>query len=196
MKKKPTALRLMDAMEFLLEEHPYEKITISMLSAQCGVSRQVFYKYYKDKEDMCDKMARRFTYEGVPEDATVTWNSLILHFLKINTNHRQFYIRMARTGKRQLLYHSMVDMVLLLYRSMIESRQGYAMTHQQEFLLHSYCGGGIQMLVQWMYDYMPIPPEELCRLFEQAMPPQIHDLLVGYQFANPKPQVIRKLGQP
>ncbi len=51
-----TKYRIMQAMEALLKDYSYEQITIAMITNKVPIARQGFYKFYKNKEDLCRAM--------------------------------------------------------------------------------------------------------------------------------------------
>ncbi|MDN8847868.1 TetR/AcrR family transcriptional regulator, partial [Staphylococcus aureus] len=44
--------KIIKSMILLLEEHPFENITIKMLCAYSGINRTTFYDYFVDKYDL------------------------------------------------------------------------------------------------------------------------------------------------
>lgn len=62
--KKLSASERMDrAYFFMLEEMPYNKITVSQLIEKAGVSRTTFYRHYLDIYDMYEKVCERLISE-------------------------------------------------------------------------------------------------------------------------------------
>lgn len=44
--------KLAEAMKELLDHYPVEKITVTQIVDQCGVTRPTFYRHFKDKYDL------------------------------------------------------------------------------------------------------------------------------------------------
>ena len=52
MKEEQTKKDLAQALLLLMEHASLEKITINDIVTKCGVSRQTFYRHFKDKYDL------------------------------------------------------------------------------------------------------------------------------------------------
>lgn len=62
-KKLSACERIDKAYFFMLEEMPYDKITVSQLIERAGVSRTTFYRHYLDIYDMYEKVCDRLINE-------------------------------------------------------------------------------------------------------------------------------------
>ena len=172
MRKAGTRQRLMDSTEKLLYTVPYERLTIAKITEDCGVSRQVFYKYFLDKEDLFTQMSRHFLYTRFSMEQPFFWRSMVLHFLE-----------------ERVAYRCFLQFVLHLYRNMIVYKKGEPASPDEDVLLQIYCRGGIDYLVQWEREGMKIPIGIMLDSFEYSMPPRIHDLLTGSGFP---PEIAQK----
>ena len=182
MRKAGTRQRLMDSTEKLLYTVPYERLTIAKITEDCGVSRQVFYKYFLDKEDLFTQMSRRFLYTRFSMEQPFFWRSMVLHFLEEQQKHRNFYMTAAHATDDRVAYRCFLQFVLHLYRNMIVYKKGEPASPDEDVLLQIYCRGGIDYLVQWEREGMKIPIGTMLDSFEYSMPPRIHDLLTGSSF--------------
>lgn len=59
---------LKDTLIELLDEMPFEKITVTMLCQKADISRITFYSHYDDKYDLV---------EDIFQDMIATWNRLL-----------------------------------------------------------------------------------------------------------------------
>ena len=56
MTRKKDSMKLVIAGSFkqLMQEHPFEKLTIQMIADRAGIMRSTFYHHFKDKYDLLD----------------------------------------------------------------------------------------------------------------------------------------------
>lgn len=53
-KKNLTKKLIAESFEVLMEKHPFEKITIRMITDQAGLIRPTFYNHFQDKYDLVE----------------------------------------------------------------------------------------------------------------------------------------------
>jgi len=172
----------MDAMENLLLHFPYEKISVAMLARKCGFSRQAFYKYYSNKDELSLKMVEAFCQNGFNLTSPFTWRKLVFHYLKEISVHKNFFYSVAQANDNFILFQLMYDMVFTLYKRMGEFRLKQPLSSELDFYLRGYCNGGILNLVQMLGKKNMLEVELLVQYFEKSMPPEIHKLLTGTHF--------------
>lgn len=90
---KKTYRALIAAFTELLEEHPYEDITVAMLCDAAMIRRTTFYKHFADKAeffsffvdgmriDLVEQAARRLEGDADPESERLTIFQLLIDFL-------------------------------------------------------------------------------------------------------------------
>ena len=66
---------------------------------------------------------------------------------------------------------------------MIKQRTEANFNEDIKFILQSYCRGGIQLLIKYLY-YNSINTDKLLELFERSMPDEIQNLLLNYTFTE------------
>lgn len=89
-----TKQALIDTFVDLLNERPFEKITVTDIIEKCGVSRNTFYYYFQDIYDMVDEIYRMEIDKIVSDtEETGTW---VEAFLRVTS--------FARENKRAV-YH-------------------------------------------------------------------------------------------
>lgn len=181
-KGERTRIRMIHAMEKLLETKPYQEITVSMITEQCEVTRQVFYKYFTDKEDLCYQMNVHFFDSAIRLDNSFTWEEMATHILTGYLSHKRFYIETSLVEDRDMLFRITLKQTLHVYHKMIEYRQGAPLDSKLEMILQAYCVGGINLNLDWIYRQMDLPVEEVVELFYRLMPPEIKELLTGFRF--------------
>lgn len=57
--KQKTWLQLRNAMAAVLADHPFDEVTVDMLTRQAGITRQAFYYYYHSLPEYVDDLLRQ-----------------------------------------------------------------------------------------------------------------------------------------
>ena len=170
----------MIAMEQLLKRFEYEEITISMITGECGIARQGFYKFYSDKDDLCLNMVLYFAKRKDLITEPCLWQDFVRHELEAICAHRNFYNIAACAGNYDLIKKILIHSVYDVYTRIIEVQSGQAIDSDTAFLLQSYCWGGFEMLNNLFLSRKPIEIEHMISLYTDSMPLKIsHYLLNG-----------------
>ena len=85
--KKKIASSLMN----LVEKKPIDKITITDITVNCDISRQVFYRYFLDKKDLINWIYEEdcgsVIYTGEEKFSIKSWLNYIIDILAEKKNH-------------------------------------------------------------------------------------------------------------
>ena len=89
-------VRMKQAMLELMNQTPFEKITVRLVCERAGVNRSTFYAHYTDLYDMIEQMEtnlRKQLIDRYPDSDKVTPLSLesLLTFLAFIREHKDFY---------------------------------------------------------------------------------------------------------
>lgn len=102
---RESAARMEQAMLELMNQTPFEKITVRLICERAGVNRSTFYAHYADIYDMIERMETDLQKElmlDYPLPGSVAPLSLesFLPFLEFIRKHRDFY-RIALQTRRE-----------------------------------------------------------------------------------------------
>jgi len=150
----------------LMDEMPYNKITVSNISDKAGITRPTFYRYYDDKDDV------------IFEYLLNTFNTELLNIEKVNRNDKQdtiilvfdyeFMIKHQRILKKILSTADIENRILL-------ELQKYPMTFlknykekltTEEYLLCRYklyyqIIGSLRVIFDWFINDMPLSADNM-----------------------------------
>lgn len=156
-----TKRALANALKEVMEEKPFEKISISDICERCEMNRKSFYYHFKDKYDLvnwifdteCLMIAKFNQYERRID--------LMLELCQYFYENRRFY-RSALQVRGQ---NSFLDHFHELARMMVIVRLEDVMEQQQIQKLPDFCvnfvaDGFTCTMVRWIEDKNPIPPEQ------------------------------------
>lgn len=180
MKQGGNRQRLAQALLRLLEKRRLNRICVSDITRESGLTRQAFYHYFHSRDDLI-----RWMYAGdfarlFADGQTVDWDALVERMLTAMCRNPDFYRRLARSADDGTLYRIMRDYTLELYAAMIAYRTGAPPDETLALLLRLYTSGGIELAVEWVRGGMRMPVEQLRELFRQAMPLRLQQQLLGY----------------
>ena len=140
-----------DSLLELMNEVPFEKITVSDIVREAGVGRASFYRHFDSKETVVrhylarlfKEWRREFEIEGKPEEFGIR---LLRHFY----GHRNFYLLLHRCGMSHYLLEAIRETVELDNKS-----------DQEAFPLSWFAGGLYGLVDEWMRRGMIVTPDEL-----------------------------------
>ncbi len=179
---EPTRKRIMRRTEELLLDHPLADLTVGHIANASGISRQAFYKHFGNIDDLVMSMVDDLLHQGYSMQRSFTWSELVEHWLGALVEHRTFFCRIAKPERGMAMHRNFCRITLEMYRSLWQSSQGGGPSPTDDALLCIYVYGGIAYLVQWIQRGMDDPTSELLVLFEESMPPVVHDALTGHTF--------------
>lgn len=180
MKSANNRTRFAQALTELLEHKNLETISVSDIARQSGRTRQSFYHYFRDRDDLLMWMYQEEFADMFAAHDSFSWDELVLYMLRELQKKRAVYREMLRTASDQTLFRIMRAYTHTLYGRMIAYRTGKEMDERTSILLQMYSGGGIELAARWIREGMRIPIEELRELFLLGMPELLREKLVGY----------------
>ncbi|HJE97994.1 MAG TPA: TetR/AcrR family transcriptional regulator [Ligilactobacillus acidipiscis] len=169
----PSALRSRDqivkAMLSLLEKTPYDKISISKLAQQAGVSRQTFYQIFESQEQVLQYKLDSI-YEGYQEQLKqrkeYTMHVQVGLYFKIYAENMSFFNALLDNGQVNILLQSSLRYMKIL-------QQNHQLPNKK-YTAYSYpfvAGGLLQVLIAW-HQQKPkdqVSIEKLIQISEQLL---------------------------
>jgi AcrR family transcriptional regulator len=157
---------IFDALMLLMDEKPYDKITVSDIADKAGIARPTFYRNFNDKEEVIlQYLSKSFNSELMStekNDKSDKPNNIILTF------DITYLIKNQKNLKKIL---STADVEARIYRelqlytlSLIKSYK--KLLSAEEYLICHYkicyqITGSLKVLFDWFTNNMPMPVEKL-----------------------------------
>ncbi|BCN32297.1 TetR/AcrR family transcriptional regulator [Anaeromicropila herbilytica] len=173
--------RFEDALTELLKIKHLSKITVTDITGQCNVTRQIFYRYFEDKFHLVAYICNNQYKENLQISNTFECNTTILNLINGIKAQKEFYQYAVQNDSDNVIYNIMYNHTVGMYRGVIQYRTGKLLSDNINFLLILYCRGGIDILIDWIRTGMQMPCEQLRDLFIEAMPDQIFELLTNIE---------------
>lgn len=165
----------------LMFKQPLDKITVTDIVKHSGMTRQTFYRNFKDKYDLvnwyfeklADKSFRQIGNSSTLKEGLVTKFTFLF-------NDKIFFTQAFQSKDYNNVENYDYQCIFEFYRNIIEKKIG-TIPSDIMFLLDMYCHGSITMTVQWAIHGMKESPEEIAALLIEALPPKLEELLSDLQ---------------
>jgi AcrR family transcriptional regulator len=147
--------RLGDALVDLLQQKPFDTITVQQVLDRAGVGRSTFYTHYRGKEDLflsdCDEffeaMATTLSRHGDVSDRVAPVGELFAHVAEM----RAFYAALVASGR----IHDVLDLAQAHFARGIQARlvtrlRSGASSPGRAGLAHALAGALVSLLSWWI----------------------------------------------
>lgn len=174
-----TREKLARAIKEEMERAPLDKITVTQIVERAGVTRQTFYRNFQDKYDLVnwhfEQLAQKsFKQMGV----SLTLREGLIKKFQFLKGERTFFTQAFRSNDCNSVVAYDYQCILEFYTAILKRKlRVERLPGDIAFLLEMYCGGSIQMTVEWVTTGMERPIPELADLLIEAMPQRLQGLL-------------------
>ena len=173
-KSESTKYRLAEAMKTCMKTTSVDDITIRQIVEVCGVTRQTFYRNFKDKYDLInwyfDKLVLQ-SFEQIGMGNTVG-ESLTQKFEFI-LNEKAFFTEAFRSDDYNSVKEHDFELILQFYKDLIARKTSRPLEEEMEFHLEMYCRGSVYMTEKWVLGGMKDTPRRMSDKLVEAMPPKL-----------------------
>ena len=177
-----TKYKLAGAVRELMAFTPVDRITVKQIVERCDVTRQTFYRNFKDKYDLInwyfDKLAIvSFRQMGV----SLTLREGLIKKFEFIKGERCFFTAAFKSEDHNSLLQHDFDFIYEFYTDIIKKKYQREIPPDIEFLLEMYCRGSIAMTVQGVTGGMKRSTEDMAELLVRALPPELAELLNDFK---------------
>lgn len=167
--------RLGDALVTLVQQKPFDEITVKELLEVAQVGRSTFYAHFRDKDDLflsdvdefLDLMANALSREKDRSDRIAPVAELYAHVAEMHRLHAA----LVASGR----IHDFLELAREHFARGIERRlgehpRGRALKgHHRGALAHALAGALLSMMSWWIERGTPIPPERMDELYHRLV---------------------------
>ena len=174
MKRLTTKELLAESFLELAEKKRIDRITISQITANCGLSQPTFYHHFKDKYDLIvwvyvrdvQQIMDRIDGDGAP------WHDSLLTGAQYFAAKRDYVINALRhtSGHDSFLRHVQEVNIGLLVREVRRKLMTERIPDLIMGQIKVYVYGTVQLMVEWLQSDMPVPAEEMAEICEKSLP--------------------------
>jgi len=167
--------RLGDALVGLMQEKPFDAITVQEVLDRAGVSRSAFYVHYRDKEDLflsdvdefLEAMALRLSHGGEESERVAPVRELFAHV----ATAQRLYQALIEADR----IHDFLELAQGHFARGIERRlaelpraQGVAPALRAP-LAHALAGALLSLMKWWIDQRMQTPPEQMDEMYHRMV---------------------------
>lgn len=159
-----TKRALEESLKNLLLQKPLDKITISDIAADCGISRMTFYYHFKDIYDLvewaCMEDARR-ALEG--KKTYDTWQQGFLRVFQYVQENRAFVFNTYHSVSREHLERYLYSVTYDLLSGVVEEKAAGMPVREDDktFIAHFYKYAFVGLMLDWIATGMKQEPAAL-----------------------------------
>ena len=176
--KKKIASSLMN----LVEKKPIDKITITDITVNCDISRQVFYRYFLDKKDLINWIYEEdcgsVIYTGEERFSVKSWLKYIIDILAEKKN---FYMHAIKDDSSETFEKLILNKTRFYLKKIIKHKTKVELTKQLEFLAEMTARALVDMIIIKIESEMPVKKEILLDWLMNGISKEISDLVEDYE---------------
>lgn len=160
-----TKRAIADSLKQLCREKPFDKISISDITAVCGLNRQTFYYHFQDKYELLDWIYYNFTFKPLIEDISFeNWEKKFMILLMQMKKNQSFYMNTIKCSVNyfeEYLFKILVTLFGSAIESLDEENRLSAGDRRMfsRFFSHGLCG----TVIDWAMEGMKESVEEMER---------------------------------
>lgn len=176
-----TKKKIASSMVELVEKKPIDKITITDITVNCDMTRQVFYRYFVDKYDLINWMYEEdcgsIIYTGEENFSLKSWIEYIIDLLE---DKKSFYVHAIQDDSSKTFENLILDKTRFYLKKIIEYKTATELTKQLEFLIEMTARGLVEMIIFEIEKEMPVKKEILVDWLMNGISKEISDLVEEY----------------
>ncbi len=169
-----TKYKLADSIKECMKTTPVDKITVKDIVERCGLTRQTFYRNFKDKYDLInwyfDKLVLQ-SFEQIGMGNTV--GETLTQKFDFIRSEKAFFTEAFRCDDYNSVKEHDFELILQFYKNLIARKTSRPLGEELDFLLEMYCRGSVYMTEKWVLGGMKDSSRRLSDTLVDAMPPKL-----------------------
>ena len=152
--------------KFLLQK-PLDKITISDLTTDCGISRMAFYYHFKDIYDLVEWSCIEDASRALQGKKTYdTWQEGLQQIFEAVLENKPFILNVYRSVKREQVENYLYSLTYQLIEGVVEEQSKNLMVteEQKKFIADFYKYSFVGVMLDWIKRGMKEAPEEIANM--------------------------------
>lgn len=161
-----TKRALEQSLKRLLLQKPLNKITISDITDDCGISRMTFYYHFKDIYDLVEWACLQDASGALQEKRTHdTWEEGFLQIFRAVRENKPFVMNVYRCVGRERVEQYLISLTDGLVRGVVEEEAAGMCVREDDraFIAKTYSYMFVGLMLDWVADDMRGDPAEIVR---------------------------------
>lgn len=182
-----TKRKFANTIKALMETTPLDKITVKDIVSHCDMTRQTFYRHFKDKYDLVNWHFEQLVKQSFKQmGVSLTLKEGLIKKFEFIQNELVFFYGAFKSNDYNSLINYDYECIYAFYENIIKSKTGGVITEEIAFLLRMYCRGSIYMTVEWVNEKSKLTPNQMAELLIEAMPKRLNEFLSDLQAKKEK----------
>ena len=159
-----TKAALEESLKRLLLKKPLDKITITDLTTDCGISRMAFYYHFKDIYDLVEWSCVEDGAKALQGKKTSeSWTEGLTQIFEAVLEHNPFIMNVYRNADRERMENYLYKLTYDLIAGVVEEKsKGLDLTEEdKKFIANFYKYGFVGIMIEWIQAGMKEDIEEL-----------------------------------
>ncbi|MCH5185320.1 MAG: TetR/AcrR family transcriptional regulator C-terminal domain-containing protein [Oscillospiraceae bacterium] len=166
------------AVRRLLYKMPLQKIKVEDIMNESGMALQVFYRCFKDKNDVvqfCFRETNDQTMTMLGDGAD--WKTAVCGKLTEMAGRKAEFQEVFGVFDFRAHLRPEVDVSIALYKKIFEKIEHRKADNDMSFLIGVFSNGAVSMCAEWIASGMMESPEHLTDLLAESMPVKLKEML-------------------
>ena len=159
-----TKAALEESLKRLLLKKPLDKITITDLTTDCGISRMAFYYHFKDIYDLVEWSCVEDGAKALQGKKTSeSWTEGLTQIFEAVLENKPFIMNVYRNADRERMENYLYKLTYDLIAGVVEEKsKGLDLTEEDKiFIANFYKYGFVGIMIEWIQAGMKEDIEEL-----------------------------------
>lgn len=171
--------KLAESIKDLMQTEELDKITVAKVCENAHISRQSFYRNFRDKYDLVNWYFECLVGNSLKQMgiSCTLREGLVKKFYFIK-NEKAFFFQAFRSHDINSLKEYDYQSILEFYKQYLQSRLKREIDEAVLFSLKVYCYGSVAVTVEWVNHGMKTSPEEMAKLLIDSLPHNLQELFI------------------
>ena len=182
-----TKAALEESLKRLLLKKPLDKITITDITTDCGISRMAFYYHFKDIYDLVEwSCVEDGTKALQGKKTSESWTEGLTQIFEAVLENKPFIMNVYRNVDRERIENYLFKLTYDLIVGVVEEKsKGLNITEEdKKFIADFYKYGFVGIMLEWISEGMKENIEDLVRMMDLTLHDTVTTSIHNFQKNN------------
>ena len=182
-----TKAALEESLKRLLLKKPLDKITITDITTDCGISRMAFYYHFKDSYDLVEwSCVEDGTKALQGKKTSESWTEGLTQIFEAVLENKPFIMNVYRNVDRERIENYLFKLTYALIVGVVEEKsKGLNITEEdKKFIADFYKYGFVGIMLEWIREGMKENIEDLVRMMDLTLRDTVTTSIHNFQKNN------------
>lgn len=182
-----TKAALEESLKRLLLKKPLDKITITDITTDCGISRMAFYYHFKDIYDLVEwSCVEDGTKALQGKKTSESWTEGLTQIFEAVLENKPFIMNVYRNVDRERIENYLFKLTYDLIVGVVEEKsKGLNITEEdKKFIADFYKYGFVGIMLKWIREGMKENIEDLVRMMDLTLHDTVTTSIHNFQKNN------------